>query len=200
MNKTQETSEEIIQKALDFMKEIHAKDTTGHDHFHVLRVYKMALELALNYQVDMLVVSLASILHDLDDPKISRDSSHTKTFLDQIDIPLEQKQLILEIIKNMSFSKQKDGAEVESLEGKIVQDADRLDAIGAIGIARAFAYGGSKNRPIFVGDKDDESSIAHFYQKLLKLEDLMNLSESREIAHERTLFMKEFLKQFFQEF
>ncbi|MGD9910615.1 MAG: HD domain-containing protein, partial [Candidatus Izemoplasmatales bacterium] len=172
----------------------------GHDMFHVQRVYQMALQLASFYEVDNEVVALASILHDLDDPKISENTHFVSRFLSSADLDSGKKTMIQDIINNMSFSKQKEGAMIECLEGKIVQDADRLDAIGAIGIARCFAYGGAKHRAIYLGDNDDSSSLAHFYQKLLKLEDLMNLEESRMIAHERTKLMKEFLTHFHEDF
>jgi len=191
---------EVINEALDLMKKIHSSDSSGHDVFHVQRVYQMAMNLASYYDVDIEVVALASILHDLDDPKISENTHFVDRFLKNALISENQKESIQEIIQNMSFSKQKEGALVQSLEGKIVQDADRLDAIGAIGIARCFAYGGSKHRPMYLGDNDDNSSLAHFYQKLLKLEDLMNLEESRIIAHTRTKLMKDFLSHFHEEF
>lgn len=190
----------IITEALELMRKIHASDATGHDMFHVQRVYQMALQLASFYEVDNEVVALASILHDLDDPKISENTHFVSRFLSSADLDSGKKTMIQDIINNMSFSKQKEGAMIECLEGKIVQDADRLDAIGAIGIARCFAYGGAKHRAIYLGDNDDSSSLAHFYQKLLKLEDLMNLEESRMIAHERTKLMKEFLTHFHEDF
>ena len=190
----------VINDALELMRKIHTSDASGHVVFHVQRVYQMAMNLASYYEVDIEVVALASILHDLDDPKISENTHDVDRFLENAMILDNQKESIKEIIQNMSFSKQKEGAMVQSLEGKIVQDADRLDAIGAIGIARCFAYGGSKHRPMYLGDNDDNSSLAHFYQKLLKLEDLMNLEESRIIAHERTQLMKDFLSHFHEEF
>jgi uncharacterized protein len=204
MNKTSELHSELIAKAANYVETLMKDDTTGHDFFHVLRVVEIAKQLAKNQKVDVEIVLLAAYLHDIDDPKLvtpSMDSrSRYRNFLEVNHYPSERIHLIAEIISNMSYSSYVAGKRVTTLEGKIVQDADRLDAIGAIGIARAFAYGGSKRRPIFEGDLDDDSSIAHFYQKLLKLPALLHTPKAKKIASKRIRLMKQFLKGFHKEF
>ncbi|MCK4551681.1 MAG: HD domain-containing protein [Tenericutes bacterium] len=195
MNKKQV---ELIEKAKTYAKSILENDYSGHDFQHVLRVYKMALKLSRNKDVNLFIVSLAALLHDLDDYKISdKDSSNVKDFL--LNNNIQEAEEIKNIINNMSYSTYVKGNNVSNLEGYIVQDADRLDAIGAIGIARCFAYSGYKNRSLYNNDKDDESSIAHFYQKLLRLQDLINTEAAEKIAVERTTFMKNYLEQFYKE-
>lgn len=191
---------DLLERTKAYVKDFHAQDTSGHDFSHVFRVWKMSLRLSAHYPVDPFVVEMASLLHDIDDPKLNQSSGKSvQTYLSNLPISDERQKHILSITENMSFSKTKEGKKVHSIEGKIVQDADRLDAIGAIGIARCFAYGGSNQRPIYEGCLDDHSSIAHFYQKLLKLKDLMNLSESKIIAEERTALMEKYLESFFEE-
>ena len=195
MNKNQI---ELIDKAKAYAVSILKDDSSGHDFQHVLRVYKMALKLSRGKEVNLYIVSLAALLHDLDDYKISDiNSSNVSDFL--LNNNIQEAEEIKDIIDNMSYSSYKKGKNVNSLEGYIVQDADRLDAIGAIGIARCFAYSGYKNRPLYNDDQNDESSIAHFYQKLLKLEDLMNTDTAKKIAVERTAYMKKYLIQFYKE-
>lgn len=164
----------IINEALIYLKEILGNDVTGHDYFHALRVYKTAILIANEYHANKYIIALAAILHDLDGKKLFNGSMHVNRFLSKHQI--KEKDQINEIINHMSFSAQMNGKTVDTIEGQIVQDADRLEALGAIGIARCFAYGGASQRPIYLGSKDDNSSIAHFYQKLLKLPDLMNTS------------------------
>ncbi|XMB72142.1 HD domain-containing protein [Mycoplasmatota bacterium WC30] len=190
--------DQIIKIAKEYVFEQLNKDVSGHDYYHIMRVYNMAIKLAKNYTVNLFVISLAALLHDLDDYKITDEASNkVDTFLKKYQV--KETAEIVEIINNMSFSSYKLGKSVKSLEGKIVQDADRLDAIGAIGIARCFAYSGTKNRAMYKNDKNDDSSIAHFYQKLLKLPNLMNTTEAKEIAEKRVDFMKQYLKNFFEE-
>jgi len=190
----------MILQAENYVKELMSSDSSGHDYEHIQRVTNQALKLAKHYPCDTFVVLLAAILHDIDDPKLNvLPSEKVKTFLNQTELSDDRKKHILEITHNLSYTKSKKGIKVDSIEGKIVQDADRLDAIGAVGIARCFAYGGAHSRPIYSGSVDDESSLAHFYQKLLKLKDLMNLEESKRIAIERTDFMELYLRTFFEE-
>lgn len=187
----------IVRKAIDYVKDHLKSDSSGHDHHHAMRVYQMAMKLGLNHDVDDSVVALAALLHDLDDPKISAGTERAITFLKQY-CP-DRLDAVMHVIDNMSFNRQKKGHTVESLEGKIVQDADRLDALGAIGIARVFAYSGATGRPLFLGDKDDESAVAHFYQKLFKLPELMNTEEAMAIALGRVSYMKDYLERFYAE-
>ncbi len=190
---------DIVEAAKSYVFKHLSQETTGHDYYHALRVYDMAIYLASGYEVDEKVISLASLLHDLEDEKITNDKTLIDNFFKENKIEEEMIIKVKTIIKNMSFRDHLDGKKVDTLEGKIVQDADRLDALGAIGIARCFAYGGHKNRMIYKNDIDDDTSIAHFYQKLFLLPDLMNLDESRKIAEERVVFMKDFLNKFYQE-
>ena len=189
----------LIEKAIAYVKDLVSNETTGHDFHHAIRVYNMAVYLSIGYEVDDDVVALAALLHDLDDPKVSAKNSClaldflTENVNDQI------KNQVMDIINNMSFSSYKKGKTISSLEGKIVQDADRLDALGAVGIARCFAYSGKTNRMIYDYSIDDDSAIAHFYQKLFTLDSLMNTVEARNIAEKRIEFMKNYLREFFKE-
>jgi uncharacterized protein len=187
----------IIESAKKLLYQIQGNDSSGHDFYHSIRVYNTALKIAKNYDVNIFEVALAAILHDVDDYKISKNTNHAENFLEKHDLPVKTK--VQEIINNMSYTAHQAGKTIDTIEGKIVQDADRLDALGAIGIARCFTYSGFKNRPMYKGKRDDDSSISHFYQKLFKLPELMNTTEAREIALERVEFMNEFLKNFYNE-
>ncbi len=189
----------ILEKAIAYTKALASEESTGHDFHHAMRVYNTALNLSANKEVNQEVIALASLLHDLDDYKVSGYGSHRVIDFLKEHADKETREKVLSIIDNMSYSSHKQGKKVESLEGKIVQDADRLDALGAIGIARCFAYSGKINRLIYNYSIDDNSAIAHFYQKLFNLADLMNTEEAKKIAEERIAFMKEYLKEFFKE-
>ncbi|MDY0139725.1 MAG: HD domain-containing protein [Candidatus Izemoplasmatales bacterium] len=190
----------LIKVCEEYVKKETINENTGHDYYHALRVYKMATYLSIGKDVNEKVIALASLLHDLDDYKVASPNSKKVEFFLNQHVDEETKIKVMEIVNNMSYSDYLKGKKVDSLEGKIVQDADRLDALGAIGIARVFAYSGKKNRHIYDYSFDDTSAIAHFYQKLLGLDSLMNFPESRLIAEERIAYMKEFLRQFFKEF
>ena len=172
--------------ALSFAREFFSGDASGHDFYHTERVYKTALRLAEQEGADREIVALAALLHDVDDRKISPGTSETKKnaadFLISHGVCEEKTARILEIIGDVSFS---GGRVPRSLEGKCVQDADRLDAIGAVGIARACAYGGSRGRAICDPENISDSSAGHFYDKLLKLRDLMNTASARDSAGAR---------------
>ncbi len=190
---------ELIEKTMAYVKDKAGNETTGHDFHHAIRVYNMAVYLSIGYDVDEEVVSLAALLHDLDDPKVADENSKlTLEFLNE-NVDGQVKNQVMDIITNMSFSSYKKGKVMTSLEGKIVQDADRLDALGAVGIARCFAYSGKTNRMIYDYSIDDDSAIAHFYQKLFTLDSLMNTVEARNIAEKRIDFMKNYLREFFKE-
>lgn len=191
--------EKLVNQAKDYVRQLRDKEPTGHDFHHALRVYNNSLYLSVGKEVDLMVVSLAALLHDLDDPKISSKNSHlAKDFLDN-NLKEDKAKEILDIIDSISYTKQKQGVSPNSLEGKIVQDADRLDALGAIGIARCFAYTGNKQKLIYNESIDDDSAIAHFYQKLLNLDTYMNTTEARIIAENRIEYMKNYLEVFFNE-
>jgi len=169
-------------------------ESSGHDYYHAQRVLKNALEISSIYDINIDVIKASCLIHDLIDHKLDdKHKSSTKQIkevLIQSQFSTEEITHIFDIIENISYSK---GNIPSSLEGKIVQDADRLDALGAIGIARTFAFGGKKGRLIY-GPKDDKAnSVAHFYDKLFKLTELMNTHEAKELAVKRTAFMEEFI-------
>jgi len=192
---------EIIHQTEDYVRGLSNSESTGHDWHHALRVRSLARQFAKKEGADCFIVELAALLHDIDDSKITNSSSSHQAadFLSSMQVDPLLRTEILEIIVNLSFSSHLQGKSVSTIEGKVVQDADRLEALGAIGIARTFAYGGRKNRLIYDGSKDDQSTIAHFYQKLLKLPDLMNTETARQIADQRVKFMNDFLQEFFSE-
>ena len=192
----------MINKAMDFSREIFAKDSSGHDFDHTLRVYHMATKLALEEGADLQTVQLAALLHDVDDRKLSPETYEGKlravAFLRKNNISEVKIEEIVDIISRISFSAHLEPP--KTIEGKCVQDADRLDAIGAIGIARTFAFGGSRGRRMHDPEgKDVGSSIQHFYDKLLLLKDSMHTVTGRRLAEERDKFMQLFLQQFYEE-
>ncbi len=191
---------EIVQKALEFTKRKLGNEKTGHDFWHAYRVWRLAKFIAKKEGIaQTLEIELAAILHDIADRKTfgeEKGMEMIRNFLRVNELSNEQIEKICEIISNISFSK---GKVPESVEGKIVQDADRLDAIGAIGIARCFAYGGKNDRVIYDPENIKDTSIWHFYEKLLKLKDLMHTQTAKEIAEKRHNFMKLFLEEFFKE-
>lgn len=189
-----------LQAITEYAEHIFQSDTTGHDYAHMKRVARTARQIAEEEGADVFLCEAAGLLHDVGDHKLFSDTEavHRKMadFLHSIGLAKKEVTDILSIINGVSFSKGVKRPEL--LEGRIVQDADRLDAIGAIGIARTFAYGGSKNRPMHA-EGDDQTSIQHFYDKLLKLKDLMHTEAARGIAEERHAFMEAFLVQFYKE-
>lgn len=207
--------ENIIRQALEYVKEVFATDYSGHDYFHTLRVYKMATQLALKENADLQTVQLAALLHDVDDRKLSPETYASKdkarSFLKANRVDGAAIERICQIIDQVSY-KGTDSVIPDSLEGKCVQDADRLDAIGAIGIARAFAYGGNHNRVMHdpaVPPKlnmDGEAyknhistTVNHFYEKLFLLKDMMTTDSAKAIAQAREQYMKEYISEFMDE-
>lgn len=190
----------ILKNTQAFILKQFAGEGTGHDYYHVERVVKLAKQIAEEENADVFLVELAAWLHDLGDYKlhdgVDRSIELISGFLLLEEVDSEIIQKVLEIVSQVSFSK---GNKAESLEAKIVQDADRMDAIGAIGIARCFAYGGSKQREIYNPENPDETSIQHFYDKLLKLKDLLNTDSAKKLAEERHQFLENFLEQFYKE-
>ena len=187
-------NEELISDAIEYVSELLGKNSGGHDTAHSLRVYKNALKIASNEPgCDLTVVSLASILHDVDDHKIfeNENNENARAFLADKGVSSEQIEEICTVINSVSFSRNR-GRRPETIEGKIVQDADRLDAIGAIGIARTFAYGGEHGRSL-------DESIAHFHEKLLLLKDGMNTKTGKSLAEERHAFLLVFLSEYQKE-
>lgn len=181
----------IIQKAIEYIRQIFSGNADGHDAEHSLRVYRNAMQIALAYPgCDLTVAALSSLLHDVDDHKLFRteNNANARRFLEDQSISSDVIERICETINAVSFSKNRD-KRPPSLEAEIVQDADRLDAIGAIGIARTFAFGGSHGRPL-------SESIDHFHEKLLLIRDMMNTEEAKRIAQGRHDLMVQFLEAF----
>ena len=181
--------EKIIENAVAFITELFQNDFSGHGADHTLRVYKTALQIAAEEPpCDLVTVSLAALLHDTDDHKLfqTENNANARRFLEQNGVDQARTCRILQAVNAVSFS-QNAGRRPETPEGRIVQDADRLDAVGAVGIARTFAYGGSHGRPL-------EDSIGHFSDKLLLLADTMNTDSARRMARERHAFLELFLE------
>ena len=205
----------IINKAIMYAKDFFVDEFSGHDFYHTLRVYNLAKYIAESEECDKELVCLAALLHDVDDYKIvGKDAEafyNAKNFLNSENYPEKNIEKICHIISQVSF-KGKDTVTPDTIEGKIVQDADRLDAIGAIGIARTFTYGGNHKIPMHIPNMEykenmsaDEyytnvgSTINHFYEKLLKLKDLMNTETAKRVANHRHKYMEAFLKEFYNE-
>jgi uncharacterized protein len=207
---------ELIQKAEAFVKKQMGNDATGHDWFHVDRVRRNALAICKQENSgDPFIVELAALLHDISDEKLNESAEKGRekldTFLKTLSLPADQTDRISEIIETISFKGGK-GSKLSSAEAEIVQDADRLDAIGAIGIARAFAYGGKKGQLIYdpeINIREEMSieeyrngkstSIHHFYEKLLKLKDRLNTQTAKKLAERRHKMMELFLDEFYKE-
>ena len=209
----------LIKKTISFVKDFFKGESSGHDFYHTMRVYRTAKQLAKieskTKNVDITITLLASLLHDVDDFKVSPETNNEKSnavkFLRENNISEENIKKIIKIIEDVSFVG-KDSVTPSTLEGMIVKDADRLDALGAIGVGRAFAYGGKKGRAMYDPNvmpnlnmdettykNYDSTTINHFYEKLLLLEDLMNTSSGKEMARHRTEYTKNFLNEFLTE-
>lgn len=211
------TSESIINSTKHFVKETLEGAEGGHDWFHTLRVYNNALLIAKNEDVDPFIVALGALLHDIADSKF-HDGDETIgpkkacAFLLKQNVDSATIEHIIKIIENISFKGGHETQKFKSPELDVIQDADRLDAIGAIGIARCFNYGGFKNRGLYHPDvkpnlnmtkaeykASTAPSINHFYEKLLLLKDRMNTKTAKKIALERHNYMLGFLEQFYNE-
>ena len=186
--------QKIIDAAIEYIRRLFAENADGHGLEHALRVYRTALHLAKSAPAaDPLVVALGALLHDADDHKLfhTEHNANARRFLTEQGVDPETADRICGAINAVSFSQNR-GKRPETLEGQLIQDADRLDAIGAVGIARTFAYGGKHGRT-------PEDSIAHFHEKLLLLKDLMNTEQAKALAEERHAFMEAFLRQWDRE-
>lgn len=208
------TKQEFVQTTEKFMRDLLEGEGSGHDWWHIHRVRNNALNIARAYNVDLFVVEMSALLHDIADHKLHGGDEKVgpqkaAEWMNYLEINKMNQEHILQIMQEVSFSK---GKIPSSLEGKIVQDADRLDAIGAIGIARTFAFGGYKQREIYNPEipvvkytsledykKNTSPTLNHFYEKLLLLKDLMNTEEAKKIAKKRHEYMERFLEQFYSE-
>lgn len=210
-------SEDIINQTIAFVKKTLSNAEGGHDWFHIERVYKNSLLIAKTEPVNTFIVALGALLHDIADskfhngdetigPKIARE------FLFKNNVDSQIIEHVIRIIENISFKGGNESQKFKSPELDVVQDADRLDAIGAIGIARCFNYGGFKNRALFNPDikpnlnmtkeeykSSNSPTINHFYEKLLLLKDRMNTKTGKKIAFNRHAFMENYLEQFYAE-
>jgi len=210
--------DEIVNITMEYVKDKLEGEGSGHDWWHIYRVYNNALKIAKNEGVgDLFVIKLASLLHDIADWKfyngdVTVGYKETKKWLVNFNLDEQLIEHVARIVKDISYKGAGEASLMNTIEGKIVQDADRLDAIGAIGIARTFAYGGNKNKemynpnikPVFHENfqqykNSNGTVINHFYEKLLLLKDLMNTEGGKKYAEERHTFMEAFLEQFYSE-
>ena len=207
---------QIIAETEQFISTEFAIEGSGHDWFHVDRVRRLSILIGEKEGSDPFVTEMAALLHDLDDWKIAPPAGEplqrANDWLRRMQVPLDRLVAVLNVIEDISFKGANISTPVRSIEAAVVQDADRLDAMGAIGIARTFAYGGHKNRLIYdpainpVMHDDFQAyknstapTVNHFYEKLLLLKERMNTLTAKTIAKERHQFMESFLKQFFDE-
>ena len=207
----------VLEKTRKFVKSKLSGESTGHDWWHVYRVCMTARQIAKTEKVDLFVVELAALLHDIADWKFydgdeSVGPTHARKWLESLRVSEAIISHVCRIIKDISFKGAGVKTQMHSKEGGVVQDADRLDALGAIGIARTFAYGGSKGREIFNPDikptqhnsfeeykKNQSHTINHFHEKLFLLKDLMNTKTGKKLAKSRHTYMQNYLRQFLKE-
>lgn len=216
------TNTQLIERTTNFVKEVLKGAEGGHDWFHTHRVLLNAQGIAKGEQVDELVVALGALLHDIADSKFNNGDETigpklAKEFLSSLQVDINVIDHVVKIIENCSFkssldNKNNPGRQFNSIELQVVQDADRLDAIGAVGIARAFNYGGFRNRQLYNPEiapdlkmsksaykKSSSPTINHFYEKLLLLKNTMNTKTGKKLAEERHQFMLDYLEQFYKE-
>ncbi|WP_300670952.1 HD domain-containing protein [Soonwooa sp.] len=209
--------ENIISKTIKFVQQKLEGAEAGHDWFHIERVWKLSKKIAAKESNDSEIVELGALLHDIADPKFHNGDETVapkvaREFLESCNYPDDKIEQVIFIINNISFKNRNEAPENLPIELKIVQDADRIDAIGAIGIARTFNFGGFKNNLMYDPNlppqlgmskeeykKSNGTTINHFYEKLLLLKDLLNTDSAKEIAEERHQFMLAFLDQFYKE-
>ncbi|MBE8713188.1 HD domain-containing protein [Sphingobacterium hungaricum] len=217
MTDQRKTNAELIQQTADFVQERLKDAESGHDWWHIQRVWNNTKLILQTEEADSFVCELTALLHDIADSKFHNGDESigprvAGDFLAELDVDAEVIEHVQQIIFNMSYKASLGDVQFHSKELEIVQDADRLDAIGAIGIARAFNYGGFKNREIYnptvspleSQTKDDYKkstapTINHFYEKLLLLKDKMNTATAKDIAQQRHQYMESYLQQFYDE-
>jgi len=208
-----------IDKTIDYVKRELKHSEGGHDWFHIQRVFRNTLQIAREEKIDLLVVSLAALLHDIADAKFHNGDEEigpkkAATFLKDLDISKKRREHVIQIIRHISFknSLEVSKSHFDSRELQVVRDADRLDAMGAIGIARAFNYGGHAGRKLYDPEvapnpkmdkatykKNTGPTLNHFYEKLLLLKDLMHTETGKKLAERRHQYMLDFLEEFYSE-
>jgi len=209
--------EKIIKQTAEYIKEKLSGEGSGHDWWHIYRVWKTAVQISKQENVDLFVVELAALLHDIADWKFNDGNDDVgpklaREWMEKLLVDENVISHVCRIIKDVSFKGAGVITNMKTTEGMVVQDADRLDAMGAIGIGRTFAYGGSVGREMYNPDINPEihdsfdqyknsqgPTLNHFYEKLLLLKDLMNTATARKIAEKRHKVMEEFLNEFFLE-
>lgn len=209
--------EEIIQKTADHVKELFLGESTGHDWWHIYRVWQMSLRIGQKEGGDLFVIQLGALLHDIADFKFH--NGDLTVGLRVARVWLEEQKVneviinqVCYIVKNVSFKGANVANTMKGLEGKVVQDADRIDALGAIGIARTFAYNSKTGNPLYdpelkphLHDSFEEyknarsTAINHFYEKILLIKDKLNTPTARKIAEHRHTFLEQYLEEFFKE-
>ncbi len=206
----------MVESAIEYVKQIFANDYSGHDYYHTMRVYRLAMQIAKQENADMMIVQLVALLHDVDDVKLLPETYTTKKnavdFMESNGVDNKMIETVCKIIEEISFAGN-DSVVPSTVEGKCVQDADRLDAMGAIGIARTFTYGGGKGRKIYDPEikplvnmskeeyrqNQNSTSINHFSEKLLLLKDMMNTETAKKLAKHRQAIMESYLEEFMAE-
>lgn len=209
--------ETVIQKTIDFVKEVLSNAEGGHDWWHIYRVWKLSKHIAQTENVDNFIVELGALLHDIADSKFHDGDEEigphkAREFLSSLNVQEDVIIHVENIISNISFKGGKHTQKFKSPELDVIQDADRLDAIGAIGVARTFNYGGHKGRGIYnpeikpnlnMSNEEYKNSNAptlnHFYEKLLLLKDRMNTNTGKSMAEYRHKYMEQFLDEFYKE-
>ena len=210
-------NEALIEQTIIFVKQCLSGAEGGHDWWHIYRVWQLSKQIAKTEKVSMLVVELGALLHDIADSKFNNGdeeigSQKAREYLDSMNVESAVKEHVVQIILNISFKGGNESRKFSSAELDVVQDADRLDAMGAIGIARTFNYGGFKNRELYNPEilpnltmtkeeykNSSAPTLNHFYEKLLLLKDRMNTATARQMAVHRHEFMEQFLEEFYAE-
>lgn len=211
------SDEQLVQKTADYVKEKFEGEASGHDWWHIARVWQLAKTIGDEEKANMLVVELAALLHDIEDHKLHGGDSEVgakaaRAWLEKLGADVKTAEHVEDIVRNISFKSVKLKANLHTKEGQVVHDADKLDAMGAIGIARTMAFGGAQGRLIYSPDipimedytfektnSGNSTGIHHFYEKLLYLKDRMFTKTGKKMAVHRHKFMEDYLEEFYAE-